>query len=99
MPNGFLLGAPKLQLFDDDGLPLAGGKLWTYASGSTDELDTFSDIGLTTPNENPVILDAAGRPDSGAVYLTPEVAYKFVLMDANDVPQWTQDYFMVPAVP
>jgi hypothetical protein len=99
MANGYLLMAPKPQFFDSAGNPLAGGKLFAYEAGTTTPRDTFSNIGMTTPNENPVILDAAGRPNSGAVYLTPEVAYKFVLKDASDVQQWTQDHFMVPAVP
>lgn len=98
---GFLLGAPKLQLFDQDGLPLAGGKLHCYAAGTTTRLDTFSSSGMAsgTENENPVILDAYGRPDSGSVYLTPGLAYKFVCMNADDVLQWTQDQVTVPEMP
>lgn len=85
---GFLLGAPKLQLFDDDGDPLAGGKVHTYQAGTSSNKATYTDSGLVTPNANPVILDSAGR---ATVYLTPGEAYKFVCTDANDVQLWTQD--------
>lgn len=101
MANGYLLGAPKLQLLDNAGAPLAGGKLHCYSANSTTRKDTWSNVGMTVPtlNANPVVMDAYGRPDSGAVYLTPEASYKFVCADADDVELWTQDYFVVPAVP
>tara|TARA_R110000868_G_scaffold78701_6_gene224242 strand:- start:272 stop:577 length:306 start_codon:yes stop_codon:yes gene_type:complete len=98
---GYLLGGPGYQLFDNVGDPLAGGKLHVYAAGTTTYLDTFSTSGLVagTENANPVILDAYGRPDSGAIYLPPDLAYKFVCMDADDVLLWTQDQFTPPTMP
>ena len=35
--------APKLQFFGADGLPLVGGKLYTYAAGTSTPLATYTD--------------------------------------------------------
>lgn len=78
---------PRFKAFDQNAGFLAGGKLWSYVAGSTTPQDTFTDQSGTTPNENPVILDGSGEAD---IWLATG-AYKFVLTDANDVPQWTVD--------
>jgi hypothetical protein len=49
------------QFFDSNGDPLAGGKVYYYEAGTTNLQTTYSDSGGTTPNSNPVVLDAAGR--------------------------------------
>ena len=49
------------QYFDDAGDPLVFGKLYFYNSGTTTAKDTYADVNLGTPNQNPVILTAAGR--------------------------------------
>ncbi len=69
------------QFFDNDGLVLAFGKVHSYVTGSSTPLDTYS-TASGTPNTNPIILDAAGRC---RIYLQP-TSYKFVTVDANDVP-------------
>jgi hypothetical protein len=84
---GSLLGAPKLQLFDSAGDPVAGGKLYAYAAGTSTPQNTYTDVDLTTANANPVILDSAGR---ATVFLSP-AAYKFTLKTSADVELWTQD--------
>lgn len=71
---------------DGDGVPLAGGKLYAYAAGTTTPKATYSDYELT-PNTHPIILDADGR----AVVRIDTGYYKFILTDANDVVQWTVD--------
>ena len=47
-----------------------------------------SDTGMaksaTIANANPVILDSAGRPNSGAIYLDPSLSYKMVLSPSTD---------------
>ncbi len=85
---GQLLGAPKLQLFDDDGAPVVGGFLFSYEAGTDTPLDTYTDEDLSVPNENPVELDANGR---AVVFLTPGVGYKFILQDEDEVQLWEQD--------
>lgn len=78
----------KPRYFDSSGNPLAGGKLYTYQSGTTTPQATYTDSGGGTPNANPVILDANGEAN---VWLDPTLSYKFVLKDSSDVTQWTVD--------
>ena len=40
--------------------PLAGGFVYTYVPGGTTPKTTWQDAGETTPNTNPIVLDAAG---------------------------------------
>lgn len=87
MAQGTVMPSPWFTGLDDDGNPLVGGKLYTYAAGTTTPLATYSDVDLTTPNANPVILDGAGR---ATVYLE-SASYKFVLKDSSDVTIRTQD--------
>ena len=69
------------QALDANGAPLSGGKLYFYATGTSTPKTTYSDAALTTPNANPVVLDAAGVP--GDIFYTGSA--KVVLKDANDV--------------
>jgi hypothetical protein len=85
---------PKLQFFGTDGLPLVGGKLYTYAAGTTTPIATYTDHTQENLNTNPVILDSAGQ---AGVWLTDSITYKYTLTDANDVPLFTVDYVSVPA--
>lgn len=79
---------PRLQAFDSNGDPLAGGKLWFYTTGTTTPEDVFSNAALTTPATNPVVANSAGRfPD---IYLSA-ATYKVVLTDEDDVVIWTAD--------
>lgn len=81
------------QQFNQLGIPLAGGKLYTYAAGTNTKLATYTDSTGTTPNTNPIILDSNGQAD---VWLTDVLAYKFVLSPSTDTdpptnPFWTED--------
>jgi hypothetical protein len=84
---------PKLQFFGTDGLPLVGGKLYTYAAGTTTPIATYTDNTEATLNTNPVILDAAGQAN---VWLADTTAYKYQLKTSADVPLFTVDYVSVP---
>jgi len=75
-----------IQFFDDDGAPLAGGKLYAYEAGTTTPKDTYTTAAGSIANANPVILDAAGR---ATVFLSG--SYKFVLKDSADVEIETTD--------
>lgn len=71
------------QFFDDNGDPLSGGKIFTYAAGTTTPKATYTDYTGNTPHANPIILDAAGRtPDE--VWLNYGDSYKFILRDSLD---------------
>ena len=69
-----------MQFFDDNGDPLAGGKLYTYTAGTTTPKATYTDAGGATPNANPVILDSAGR---AVIFI--DGSYKFRLETAASV--------------
>ena len=88
MPSVSLSPAPKLQFFGTDGNPLVGGKLYTYAAGTTTPLTTYFDSTGTAANTNPIILDTRGEAN---VWLDSS-AYKFVLKTANETLIWTVDY-------
>lgn len=86
--------APKLQFFGTDGLPLVGGKLYTYEAGTTTPIATYTDNTQASLNTNPVILDSAGQAN---VWLSDSVNYKYVLKTPVDVTLFTVDYVSVPA--
>jgi hypothetical protein len=78
------------QFFDSNGVPLAGGKLYTYAAGTTTPLAAYTSNSGVTAHANPIILDSAGRVPS-EVWLTSTASYKFVLKDSSNVEIWTKD--------
>ncbi len=78
---------PKLQLFDANGNPLVGGKLYSYAAGTTTPLATYTDSTETSANTNPVILDSRGE---AGVWLGSSL-YKLALYSATDVLIWSVD--------
>lgn len=61
--------------------PIPGGKVQFYDRGTTTEKDTYGDAALTTPNANPVPLDASGRFTT-EVWLDGE--YTVVVYDVDD---------------
>lgn len=81
-----LCPSPKFRAVGSDGLALVGGKLHSYAAGTSTPIETFTDFGLGTANTNPVILDARGE---ASVWL--EGNYKLVLTDEDDVQIWSVD--------
>ena len=72
------------QLFTNSGVPLAGGKIYTYVAGTTTPASTYTDGTGSIVNPNPVILDASGRVP-GELWLAGGLQYKIVLTDANGV--------------
>jgi len=86
------VGGVAAQFFTNSGAVLTGGKLYTYAAGTTTPAATYTTSTGNTPWTNPVVLDAAGRVSgSGEIWLTSGVLYKFVLKDSNDVLIATYD--------
>jgi hypothetical protein len=84
------LGGAGWQFFDSSGNPLAGGKLYTYAAGTTTPAVAYTSNTGATPHANPIILDSAGRV-SEEIWLTQATNYKFVLESSTNVPIWTKD--------
>jgi hypothetical protein len=86
------VGGAAAQFFDNSGNVLTGGKLYTYLAGTTTPAVTYTTNSGITAHSNPIVLNAAGRvPDSGEIWLTDGILYKFVLKDANDVQIATWD--------
>ena len=81
MPQG------KQQFFTAGGIPLVGGKVYTYAAGTTTPLATYTTAAADTPNANPVILDSRGE----ASIFFSAANYKIVAKDSLDSTIWTQD--------
>ena len=80
------------QFFDANGVPLSGGKLYTYAAGTTTPQTTYTSISGLVANENPIILNSEGRVSgSNEVWLTNAVAYKLILKTSADVQLWSAD--------
>jgi len=82
----------RQRFFDATGLPLSGGKLYTYQAGTTAPQDTFSNT-TGTLNTNPVVLDSNGYCD---IWIDPTVSYKFVLNDSLGNTLWTVDNVASP---
>ena len=82
-----LTPSPKVQFFDANGEPLVGGKLYTYAAGTTSPLATYTSATGNTANANPVILDSRGEAN---VWLGPS-RYKWALYTSTDTLIWTVD--------
>jgi len=79
-------GGVAAQFFTDDGVPLAGGKLYSYAAGSSSLQTVYTSSSGVTAWSNPIILNSAGRVSgSGEIWLTNNLAYKFILDDSTDV--------------
>ena len=78
------------QFFDDNGVPLAGGLIYTYLSGTSTPATTYTSSSGATPNTNPIVLDAAGRV-AEEVWLTDDVQYRLVLQTALSVQIWLKD--------
>lgn len=78
------------QFFDDNGVPLAGGLIYTYQAGSSTPLATYTDNGGSIPNANPIVLDSAGRVPQ-EIWLFTGYSYKFILKNSDDVLIQTLD--------
>jgi hypothetical protein len=78
------------QFFDNNGVPLSGGLLYTYQAGSSTPLATYTDINGTVANANPIVLNSSGRLDN-EVWLTYGYFYKFVLKTSAAVTLGTYD--------
>lgn len=79
------------QQFDANGIPLAGGKVWTYLAGSTTLTATYQ-TNAGVAHSNPIILDSSGNLPSGTqLWLQGGQSYKFVVMTSANVTLRTID--------
>jgi hypothetical protein len=76
------VGGVAAQFFTNTGTVLTGGKLYTYAAGTTTPLATYTTSSGSIAHTNPIILDSAGRVPGGEIWLTAAL-YKFTLQDST----------------
>jgi len=84
------IGGAGWQFFNNDGTVLSGGKLYTYAAGTTTPKATYTTSAGNIAHSNPIILNSAGRVPTGEIWLTV-AQYKFVLNTSTDVLIATYD--------
>src|SRR6185437_910664 len=96
MAKPFLISNTPITIFDNSGLIVNGGQLFTYTAGTTTKLTTYPTqadaIAGTNPNSNPLIASSSGRV--GQVWATQ--AAKIVATTATDsdppvASYWTMD--------
>ena len=79
------------QFFDNSGNVLSGGKIYSYAAGTTTPLQTYTSLAGNVFHTNPIVLDSAGRVPSGEIWLDVGVGYKFILKTSTEVLIGTYD--------
>lgn len=83
--------SPKLQFFNNNGLPLSGGYLYTSVAGAPASPKTTYSNSAGATNTNPIILDSAGRCSmwlDGYYYMELWTGDKTV---AGSTKLWDQD--------
>lgn len=85
MPTG------KQQYTNNAGVPLAGGRVYTFDAGTTTPKATFQDAAGTVENPNPIVLNARG--EALAFW---DGAYDVKVTDANGVTIYTVSNYQSP---
>lgn len=85
------LAGAAAQFFDNSGIILSGGKIYTYAAGTTTPQAVYTSSAGTTPHANPIVLDSAGRVPGGEIWLTDGLVYKFVIETSTGILIGTYD--------
>jgi hypothetical protein len=87
-----LFAGAGAQFFDNSGNVLTGGKIYTYAAGTTTPAPTYTTVNGNVFRTNPIVLDAAGRlPAGGELWLPIGVGYKFIIKTSTEVLIATYD--------
>jgi len=84
------IGGAGWQFFNNDGTVLAGGKLYTYAAGTSTPKATYTTVAGNIAHSNPIILDSSGRVPSGQIWLLAQ-PYKFSIFTSTNVLIATYD--------
>lgn len=88
MTVAYISPTGKFRAVDNNGAALVGGKVYTYAAGTTTPIATYNDSTGITANANPVILNSRGEAD---IWILPNTGYKLVLQDSTGNVIWTED--------
>ncbi len=68
--------SPYLTIFDNSGLIVNAGCVWTYLSGTSTPVATYTTSALNVANSNPIVASSAGRYTA---FLTVGVTYRFLV--------------------
>lgn len=86
------------QFFDNSGVPLSGGLIYTYTAGGTTPLVTYTSSTGLTAHPNPIVLDSAGRVNE--IWIAEGTSYKFVVKTSTNVLIGTFDnLFPIASLP
>ena len=77
------------RFYDNNGLPLAGGRIYTYVAGTSIPKPLYHDFGLVDPITQPMVLDANGVAPE---YFAKAGMYKFEIRSFEDELVATRDY-------
>jgi hypothetical protein len=83
-------GGVGAQFFDNNGVILTGGKIYTYEAGTTTPLASYTSSSGSTAHTNPIVLNSAGRVPGGEIWVLIRL-YKFVLETSTGVLIATYD--------
>lgn len=86
----FLSPIGNAQMLSNAGIPLSGGKIYTYFAGTSTAAATFTDSTSGTQQANPIILNTLGLPAS-PIWLLGGFPLKFAIYDSSNVLQRTVD--------
>ena len=84
------IGNSMTPFLGTDGIPLAGGLLYTYQAGSTTPLATYTNSDGTIACANPIVLGSNGVAPT-EIWLNSAYSYKFVLATSDNVTLYTYD--------
>lgn len=95
----FLAPAPILntQFIPGGNTPANGAQLFSYITGSSTKLATYTTSSGAVANSNPIVLDSGGNlTGSREVWLIQSSTYRFILAPSTDTdppvsPYWTMD--------
>lgn len=85
---------PKPQFFTSAGALANGYKVFYYATGTQNKVNTYTTAAGNVANANPIVLNSRGENPNGGIYLTDGTAYDAVYALATDTdpptsPLWT----------
>jgi hypothetical protein len=80
-----IFGGVGAQFFDNNGVPLSGGKIYSYLAGTTTPQVTYTSSNGAVAHTNPIILDSGGRVPGGEIWNLYSAQYKFILKTSADV--------------
>lgn len=89
--NLSLFAGAGWQFFTNNGTPLAGGFIYTYAAGTTTPSPVYTSSTGGTAHANPIVLNSSGRVATGEIWQVEGQSYKFVLKDSTGTTIGTYD--------